>query len=78
MQRYKSPGTEQIPVELIQAGGNTLNFEIDELITSIWSQEGLPQQCKESVIPPIYKKSDKTDCSNYTGIKLLSNTYKSL
>jgi hypothetical protein len=31
----------------------------------------LPQQWKESVIVPIYKKGDKTDCNNYWGISLL-------
>jgi hypothetical protein len=38
--RYKSPGSDhsdQIPAELIQAGGETLQSEIHKLINSIWN-----------------------------------------
>jgi hypothetical protein len=28
-------------------------------------KEELPEQWQESIIIPIYKKGDKTDCSNY-------------
>jgi sorting nexin-29 len=38
----------------------------------------LPEQRKESIIVPIYKKSNKTDYSNYRGISLLSTSYKIL
>jgi hypothetical protein len=38
----------------------------------------LPGQCKESIIVPIYKKGNKTDCNNYLGIPLLSTSYKIL
>jgi hypothetical protein len=38
----------------------------------------LTQQWKESIIIPIHKKSDKTDCNNYRGISLLSAAYKIL
>ena len=36
----------------------------------------LPEKCKESIIVPINKMGDKTDCSNYSGKLLLSTTCK--
>jgi hypothetical protein len=41
----------------------------------IWNKE-LPHQWEESIVMPVYKKVDKTDCSNYRGISLLSTSYK--
>jgi hypothetical protein len=72
---FKSPDTEKIPAEVIQAGGKILHSKIHGLINSIWNMEKLPDQWKESIIVPIHKKGDKTDCSNYRGISLqiLSN-----
>jgi hypothetical protein len=78
LKSYKSPGTDQIPTELIKAGGETLYSEIYRLICCIWNKEELPQQWKESIIVPICKKGDKTDCNNYRGISLLSTAYKIL
>jgi hypothetical protein len=70
LKRYKSPGSDQIPAELLQAGGEMLHSKIHELINSIWSTEKLPEQWKESITIPVHKKGDKTDCSNYRGISL--------
>jgi hypothetical protein len=38
----------------------------------------LPQQWKESIIIPIHKKGDMTDCNNYQGISHLSTANKIL
>jgi hypothetical protein len=55
-----------------------LQSEIHKHINSIWSKEELPDQWKESIIVPVYKKGDKTDHSNCRRISLLSTLYKML
>jgi hypothetical protein len=76
---YKSPGSDQIPEEMIRAGlRETLHSEIHNLIMLIWNKGELPHQWKESIVVLIHKKGDKTDCSNYRGISLLSTSYKIL
>jgi hypothetical protein len=72
LKSYKSPSIDQILAILIKAGAETLCSEIHKLICSIWNMEELPLQWKESIIVPIHKEGDKTDCNNYPGIFLLS------
>jgi hypothetical protein len=62
---YKSLGANQIPAELIQAEVGTLHSEFHKLVKLIWNKEELPHQWKESIVIPIHKKDDKTECSNY-------------
>jgi hypothetical protein len=45
-------------------------------ICYIWNKDELPQQWMDSIIVPIHKKGDKTDCNNYREISLLSTAYK--
>jgi hypothetical protein len=35
-----------------------------KVINSTWKNEELPAEWKDSITVPIYKKDDKTDCSN--------------
>jgi hypothetical protein len=72
---YELPGSDQIPAELIQVG-ELLWSEIYKLINSLLNKEELPDQWKESIIVPIYKKGYKSHCRHYRGILLLSTSYK--
>jgi len=65
LKRHKSPGIDGIPAELIKARGRTIRSEISKLINCCLNKQELPEEWKESVIVPIYKKGDKTDFSNY-------------
>jgi hypothetical protein len=51
--KYNSPGSDQIPAELIEAGGETLWSELHKLINSTWNKKELPDQWKESIIAPL-------------------------
>jgi hypothetical protein len=44
MRKYKSPGSDQILEELIQAGGETLLSLIHKLNNSIWNKEEFADQ----------------------------------
>jgi hypothetical protein len=78
LMKYKSPVSERIPAELLQAGCEIVLFVIHKLIHSVWNKEELPDQCKESIIVPVNKSCEKTDGNNYCEISLLSTSHKIL
>ena len=43
LKSHKEPGIDEIPAELIKAGGGKICLEIHKLITSIWKKEKLPE-----------------------------------
>jgi hypothetical protein len=76
LKHKKSPHIDQIPSELMKAGSRTIHFEIHKHILSLCNKEELPEEWKELIIVPMYKKGDKTDFSNYRGTSLLPTTSK--
>jgi hypothetical protein len=70
------PGIDHIPAELIQACSGILCSETSNLIISFWNKKKWPDPLKKSIILPVYKKGDKTDCCNYRGTSLLSTLYE--
>jgi len=56
---HKSPGIDPIPAELNKSVGRTGRCDINKLINSIWNKQKLPEEWKESIIVPIYKKGIK-------------------
>jgi hypothetical protein len=63
---------------VIYAGSKKLLSALHKLINYVWNKEELPNQWKETIIVPVHKKGDKTDCNNYCGMSLLSTSYEIL
>jgi len=41
---HQSPGIDQIPAELIRAGGRTICSVVHKLINSLWDKQELPEE----------------------------------
>ena len=75
----KAAGVDSIPPEIWIHGGPSLHSKLHELLTHCWEQGKLPQDLRDAIIITLYKnKGEKSDCSNYRGITLLSNAGKIL
>jgi len=44
LKSHKSPGINQIPEELIKAGGRKIRYEVHKVSTFIWNNDKLPEE----------------------------------
>ena len=72
----KTPESDNINTELLQAAGPQMTQRTQQL--NIWRSERMPNEWIRSIICRIYKKGEKSECSNYRGISLHNTAYKIL
>ena len=59
--------------KVYQHGGEAVLDKLQNLFTNCWEKGTLPQDLRDAVIVSLYKdKEEKSDCSNYREITLLS------
>ena len=68
----KSPGTCDIPAEVLKAIDTSGFKKLKAMLHKIWIERKVPQDFKDGIIIPVYKKGDRAMCENYRGITLLS------
>jgi hypothetical protein len=68
----KSPGSDQILVEFIEAGGEILRSKIHKLITSIWHKEKLPDQWIHMTLRELASKDINGETYGYIFFKFFS------
>ena len=78
LKNNKSPGADEIPIELIKAAGDGITKEITVLCNKIWEKGEWPSDWEKSIFVPILKKGDARECGNYRTIALISHTSKIL
>src|SRR6201996_633475 len=70
------PGDDDIPIEAIKDGGETLLSAITVLFIKCLEQEQIPKAWENAIIILIHKKGDITKLENYHPISLLATLYK--
>ena len=65
LKRNKAPGQDKIANEAWIEGKEEIVKELTKTLNSVWREGKLPEEWKEGVIKPIFKKGDKKEASNY-------------
>jgi hypothetical protein len=78
LKRNKSPGSDGITAEMLQAGWEQLARQMHKLCNKAWDEGTIPEEWGRSILVPIPKKGDLSNCSNYRTISLINHTGKVL
>ena len=78
LKNNKAAGIDGLAPELFKFGPGKLIRIVHRVVVWIWETEQLPDEWKDGVICPIYKKGDKLDCENYRAITITNAAYKIL
>jgi len=76
LKRRKAVGVDGIENEAWIYSEGQLRKKLKEMLRRVWRREGFPEEWREGIIMPIYKKGDPTKIENYRGISLLNSAYK--
>ena len=76
LKNHKAPGEDGIPAEILKSCCPELLSAIHGLFETVWNLERCPADWSQSIILPIPKRGDRTQCANYRGISLIDVTAK--
>ena len=76
MKKGKSAGVNNIPAELVQAGGDDVITALSTICNKIWQTGELPTPWTQSLVITLPKKGNLQQCQNYQTISLINHPSK--
>ena len=76
MKNGKEAGKDQVNIETVKAGDETIAKQLAKLYTKCITERHIPKTWKEANMVIFFKKGNRKDIKNYRPICLLSNMYK--
>ena len=72
LKNNKAPGLDGIVAELIKLAPAEIISGLHRLLLKIWEDEVVPEDWCKGLLCIIFKKGNRSICSNYRGVSLLS------
>jgi len=72
----KSPGQNNINSELYKYAPDEFKMRLLQFLNNIHRENCIPNEWRNAVITPIFKKGDRREPKNYRGISILNTCYK--
>ena len=76
MKKGKSAGVDNIPAELVQAGGEDVIAALTTICSTIWQTGEWPTPWTQSLVITLPRKGNLQQCQNYRTINLISHPSK--
>ena len=76
LKKGKSAGVDNIPGELVQAGGEEMIHVLHKICNEIWKKGEWPKEWTQSLVITIPKKGNLQQCQNYRTISLICHPSK--
>ena len=76
LKKGKSAGVDNIPAELVQAGGEDVITALTTVCNRIWQTGEWPTPWTQSLVITLPKKGNLRQCQNYRTISLISHPSK--
>ena len=76
LKKGKSAGVDNIPAELVQAGGEDVITALTTICDKIWHTGECPTSWTQSLVITLPKKGNLQQCQNYRTISLISHPGK--
>ena len=61
----RAPGAHSMVNEFLKYDGSEVRNKLLKIVTMIFEKEDMPSNFRQTLIKTLYKKGDKSECSNY-------------
>ena len=72
LKNNKAPSVDSMINEFIKYGGSEVRNKLLKIMNMVFKKGKVPNDYRKTLIKPLHKKGDKSECRNYRSISLVS------